>query len=52
MASTTAEKVPFTVCAIVTGLTVGVARWIDVGLAATVGGTATVKDISVTAFEF
>jgi hypothetical protein len=44
------RKVPFTVCAIVTGLTVGVARWIDVGLADR-WRPATVKDISVTALS-
>jgi len=52
VAATTAEKAPFTVCAIVTGLTLNTARWIDLGLAAVIGGTATVKDLSVTAFEF
>ena len=48
---TTACKVPFTVCAIVSGLTLATARWIDVGLAAVTGGTAEITDISVTAFE-
>lgn len=51
ISSTTAEKVPFTVCAIVSGLALATAVWIDLGLAATVGGTATVTDLSVTAFE-
>lgn len=51
ISSTTAEKVPFTVCAIVSGLALATAVWIDLGLAATTGGTATVTDLSVTAFE-
>jgi len=51
VAPTTACKVPFTVCAIVSGLSLAVARWIDVGLAAVTGGTAEVTDLSVTAFE-
>ena len=52
VAPTTACKVPFTVCAIVSGLSLGVARWIDLGLAAVTGGTAEVTDLSVTGFEF
>ncbi len=52
VASTTAGKVPFALSAIVTGLTVGVAYWIDVSLGQTVGGTATIKDLSVASVEF
>lgn len=52
VSATTAEKAPFSVNAIVTGLTLATARWIDLGLAAVTGGTATVKDLSVSAFEF
>lgn len=37
--------------AIVTGLSAGTAYWIDVGLAAITGGTASVKDISISAYE-
>jgi len=52
VAATTAQKVPFTVCAIVSGLSLSVAVWLDLGLAAVTGGTAEVTDLSVTAFEF
>ncbi len=52
VAPTVACKVPFTVCAIVTGLTLGTAIWIDVSLGQTTGGTATIKDCSIAAFEF
>ncbi len=52
VAPTTACKVPFTLCAIVTGLSLNVARWIDVSLAAVTGGTAEITDISMTAYEF
>lgn len=51
IAPTTACKVPFAVSAIVSGLTLNVARWIDVGLAATTAGTATITDLSVSAHE-
>ena len=37
--------------AIVTGLTPATAYWIDVGLAAVTGGTASIKDVSISAFE-
>lgn len=52
VAATTAQKAPFSVQAIVSGLTLATARWIDLGLAAVTGGTATVKDLSVSAYEF
>lgn len=51
VAATTAQKSPFTVSAIISGLTLATARWIDLGLAAVTGGTATVKDLSVSAYE-
>src|SRR6266705_2914519 len=47
VSSTTAERVPFALQAVVTGFTPGVAIWIDVALYATVGGTANVTDISL-----
>ncbi len=47
-----AQKVPFGVCALVTGLTLGTAYWFDVSLASSSGAqTSTIKDVSVTAFE-
>ena len=51
VAATTAEKAPFALQGIISGLTLNTAIWIDVGLAAVTAGTATVKDISITAFE-
>lgn len=51
VAATTAQKAPFTLSALVSGLTLAVAVWIDLSLAAVVGGTATVKDLSVQAVE-
>jgi len=36
---------------IITGLTVTTAYWLDVGLAAITGGTATITDVGITAFE-
>jgi hypothetical protein len=50
-ASTVAGKVPFALSALATGLTTSVALWIDVGLAALTGGTATITDISIAALE-
>ena len=46
-----AQKVPFSIQGIVSGLTVGTAYWLDVGLAAITAGTANIRDLSVTAFE-
>jgi hypothetical protein len=43
--------VPFSVQAVVTGLSVGTAYWLDLGLAAITGGTASIFDVSVTAIE-
>ncbi len=51
IAATTAEKTPFSCNAIVTGLSASTAYWIDVGLAAITGGTATITDVSISANE-
>lgn len=51
IAATVLEKAPFSVAAIVSGLTLNVARWIDVSLAAITGGTATITDLSLSAVE-
>jgi hypothetical protein len=51
IASTTAEKSIFSVNAIVTGLTTGVAYWVDLALAAITGGTANLSDISISIVE-
>lgn len=51
IASTTAGKVPFALTAVVTGLTLATAAWIDIGLAAITGGTATIADVSISAVE-
>lgn len=51
IASTTAEKVPFTCNAIVSGLVRGTFYWIDLGLAAITGGTASISDVSMSIVE-
>ena len=51
IAATVLEKAPFTVSAIISGLTLGVMTWMDLGVAAVTGGTATVTDLSVSAVE-
>jgi hypothetical protein len=51
IAPTTATKVPFCITALATGLTASTAYWIDVGLAAITGGTATITDLSISAYE-
>lgn len=51
IAATTAEKAPFSLNAVISGLTPTTAYWIDVGLAAITGGTATINDVSVSAVE-
>ncbi|HEV2100087.1 MAG TPA: hypothetical protein VGR45_14340, partial [Stellaceae bacterium] len=51
IAATVAAKSPFCVCAVVTGLTLGTAYWLDVAIADSTGGTATVTDCTVSAFE-
>lgn len=49
--NTAAIKFPFALNAIVTGLTVNTAYWIDIGLAAITAGTASIKDISISVVE-
>ena len=51
IAATTAQKTPFSLSAIVTGLAAGTAYWIDLALTALTGGTANVENLSITAFE-
>lgn len=43
---------PFSVSGILTGLSPGTAYWIDIRLAAVVGGTASIQGLTCTAFEF
>lgn len=45
------QSAPFSIQAIVTGLTLSTAIWIDVGLAAVTAGTASITDVSISAFE-
>lgn len=51
VAAAAAQSVPVALQAIVSGLTLGTAVWIDVGLAAVTGGTASLTALSVTAVE-
>jgi hypothetical protein len=44
-------KIPFSANAIVTGLTVGTAYWIDLAFAAVTGGTGTLNDIGLSVIE-
>jgi F0F1-type ATP synthase membrane subunit c/vacuolar-type H+-ATPase subunit K len=44
-------RVPFSLNAIVTGLTLNTAVWVDISLAAIGGGTARVRDISISVVE-
>ncbi len=46
-----AGKQPFSITAIVSGLTLNTAVWLDVSLAAITAGTATATDISISAVE-
>jgi hypothetical protein len=50
-ANTAALKVPYSVTAVITGLTVGTAYWLDVVLAAITAGTATITVNSIAAHE-
>ncbi len=43
--------VPFSVSGVITGLTLGTAYWIDVGLAAITGGTATITNVGISVIE-
>jgi hypothetical protein len=45
------NRMPFHCNAIVSGLTVGTAYWIDLSLAAITGGTARIRDVSISAIE-
>lgn len=45
VAATTAEKSPFGMACIASGLTPGTAYWFDIALEATTGGTASVNDV-------
>lgn len=51
LAAANNQRVPFSLQAIVTGLTLTTALWIDIGLAAVTGGTAAAKNISITTVE-
>jgi hypothetical protein len=48
---TSVPRVPFSLNAIVSGLTLNTALWVDISLAAIVGGNASVRDISVSIVE-
>jgi hypothetical protein len=48
---TTTNRTPFTCNCLITSLTVGTAVWIDISLAAVVGGTARARNISISAIE-
>lgn len=50
-ASTAALVTPVAFAAIVTGLTLGTAYWIDIALAAITGGTATLSDVTMDILE-
>jgi len=43
---------PFSIVAVITGLTVGTAIWVDLQLAAVTGGTASLNNLSVIVEEF
>lgn len=51
ISATIAEKGPFAVQAATAGLVVGTTYWVDLSLAATTAGTATLSDISLTIVE-
>lgn len=44
-------KSPFCLTAVTTGLTLGTAYWLDLGLAAITGDTAVVTDLNIAAYE-
>jgi hypothetical protein len=50
-ANTAALRVPFALVAVVSGLTLGVANWIDLSLAAITAGNANVFDICIDVME-
>lgn len=47
-----AANAPYSISGVLTGLTIGTAYWIDVVLNAITGGTASIKNTAVCAFEF
>jgi len=49
--SSSTNKYPFSVQCVASGLTVGTKYWIDLGAAAITGGTISIKDVSISAFE-
>jgi hypothetical protein len=51
IASTTAGKSPFSLNAYVTGLVGGTAYWLDLAVADSAGGTATITDVNIIAIE-
>jgi hypothetical protein len=51
VASTVAGQQGFTCQGVITGLTLGVAIWIDLEVVAVTSGGATVKDVQIVAFE-
>lgn len=50
-AAAAGQKCPFSLNAIITGLTLATAVWIDIGLAAVTAGTATINDVSISVVE-
>lgn len=51
VAATTAQKSPFGLHGVISGLTLGTAYWIDAALLAITSGTATIKKASLTLLE-
>jgi len=51
VSSSATNRMPFHCNAIVSGLTVGTTYWIDLSLAAMTGGTARIRDVSISAIE-
>jgi len=45
------SRAPFSLNCVITGLGIGTDVWIDVGLAAITGGTARIRDVSISAME-
>lgn len=50
-ANTNSAFFPFSVTGVATSLTVGVTYWLDVVLAAVTGGTASIQNVRITAYE-
>lgn len=49
--ATASDPFPFALQAVITGLTIGTAYWLDAALAAIAGGTAIITNLSLTAVE-